>query len=408
MNQRPTSFAASLAVCLLVSACSSSSPPGPGAGGVDAGLSPSTTVTFSMHEQVPGGTEQFRCQLVTMPAGTAGYVIAGQHTFTPGSHHMLLYKTDFTSVPADQQGVFDCADETGIMGHIRGVVYGAQTPQGNMQYPDGVGLPYQAGEILLLQTHYLNAGVSALDAGVNLTLTVRPDGVTNPAGVFFFYDPFIDVPAGARGKATMRCAVPHDVTLLGAGSHYHKRGVGYAAYVDAPSGAPAATPFYTSSDWSNPRTLATNLPIAAGSHIRFECDYDNTQGTQDYYAGPSAANNEMCMFIGVYYPDLGVGSDFCLSSADEFGTGTSDCKTATTCLQACPSGGNEQYPNFAPCIQKCIASTCPSASGPLLDQLQCIQGSCNDQCILGKGDCTSCAVQNCAQQVSACQAHACN
>jgi hypothetical protein len=405
VNPRRFIAAAVLPVGLVLGCSSSAKGPGPAA---DAGGSSTSTVTFAMSEHVPPSAEEFKCQLVTMPTGGTGFVVAGQHAFTPGSHHMLLYRTDMTTIPAGQEGVFDCADETNIMSHIRGVVYGAQTPQGQTQYPASVGLPYQSGEVLLLQTHYLNATPSALDANVEITLTVQPDGVTNPAGVFFFYDPFIHVPTGAKAKATMRCAVRQDVTLLGAGSHYHKRGVDYAAYADGPTGAPEAKPFYTSNDWSNPGTLETDMPIAAGSHIRFECDYDNTAGTQDYYAGPSATNNEMCMFIGIYYPDMGLADDFCLSTADEFGTGATDCKTATACLQACPPGGSAQYPNFDPCVQKCIAATCPSASAPLLDQLQCIQGSCNDPCINGKGDCTTCAVQNCGPQVSACQAHVCN
>jgi hypothetical protein len=365
-----------------------------------------SSVAFSISAHVKAGTEQYRCQAVTMP-DDGGFVVSGSHTYTPGSHHVLLYRTDLTTVPDGMGGNFDCSDETGLMGHVRGVVYGAQTPTGGWQLPDGVGLPYRPGEILLLQAHYLDASASDLDARVDVTLATRADGIEQRAGFFFFYDPFIHVPAGARARASMRCLVRQDVTLLGESAHFHRRGVGYQAFLDPPGGTPAAQPFYTTSDWSNPLQQRATTAVASGSRLRFACDYDNSSGTTEYYAGPSATQNEMCMFIGLYYPDLGAEDDFCFSSADGFGNGTATCAQATSCLQACPTHDFSHLPDVDPCLQKCIADSCQSASGPLFEQLYCLQGQCNTECVLGDGDCTSCAIAKCAAQVEACQSHTC-
>ena len=63
------------------------------------------------------------------------------------------------------------------------------------------------------------------------------------------------------------------------------------------------------------------MPIQAGPCDRYYCDYDNTQGTQAYFQGQSAVNNEMCMFIGLYYPAMTPADEQCLSG-DTYGTGT--------------------------------------------------------------------------------------
>ena len=74
---------------------------GPGSGddgGADAS-STLQTVSFQMQETVPAGGEMFDCQYVQLPDAKA-WLVAAQHDYTPGSHHLLLYTTDLTSIPA--------------------------------------------------------------------------------------------------------------------------------------------------------------------------------------------------------------------------------------------------------------------------------------------------------------------
>ena len=97
---------APLAAVALAAGCSSSSPSsgngaGPGSGddgGADAS-STLQTVSFQMQETVPAGGEIFDCQYVQLPDAKA-WLVAAQHNYTPGSHHLLLYTTDLTSIPA--------------------------------------------------------------------------------------------------------------------------------------------------------------------------------------------------------------------------------------------------------------------------------------------------------------------
>ncbi|MGH7294672.1 MAG: hypothetical protein ACRELB_07060 [Polyangiaceae bacterium] len=418
-----------LAVIAVAAGCSSSPSPGAangagddagaaegGAGG-DAATNPNlTSVTFQMEETVPGGGEEFKCKYVQLPSVPA-WMVQSEHNYTPGSHHMLLYTTSLTAIPAGGDQLTDCYEGTGnnIMANATGILYGGQTPTGKEQLPPGIGLPTKANEVLIFQTHYLNASAGPLDATVNVTLTLdtNADDIQTQAGIIFFYDPFIDVPPGATSKASMRCQIPGDITLLYGSSHYHSRGVGYGAYIDPAVDQLASTPFYTSSSWSSPDNAQLNLPVKAGSRIRFECDYDNSAGTSEYFSGQSAQTNEMCMFIGLYYPEMGQLADFCYSGADMLGTGSATCSTTLSCYEACPSsgsggGGGPLGIDVSDCEQKCMVASCPTAAAPLVAFSDCVSKSCSSQCSNASSSaCTSCVTQSCGSQYLACSNHTC-
>ena len=413
-----------LATCLgfLALACSSSKP-------TDAGSTiPSGPTTFSLTSTVAASSEAFKCTYVQMPAAD-GFIVGGEHQYTPGSHHLLLYRTDLTAIPAGaaSPSVGDCyANDQDYMSHIRGVVYPAATPTGSMKMPSGVGLPYKANEIFLFQVHYLNPKAETLNTEVHVHLDTQTTPVQQNAGVLFFYDPFIYVPQGAQGKAGQRCPIPKDITMFSEGSHYHARGVNYQAYLDTPApAAPTTSPFYTSSDWESPVVGADTIQIKAGSYLRYYCDYDNTKGTQNFIQGQSAATNEMCMFIGLYYPAMDQAAEQC-NGGDQWGTGSVGCVDTLNCLQACPAQGDlgPLGIGFNECTQKCFVDSCADVSAPLNDLLNCIQSSCPacgqgmtdagsssssaaDGGDAGANDCTSCVLTQCGSKYGTCTQTSC-
>jgi hypothetical protein len=377
---------------------------------------------------IAAGSEAFTCQYFAAPGAAKAFVVGASHTYTAGSHHMILFRTDLGAIPQGQEGPQDCYEGPAgsVMSHIRGILYAAQTPTGQVAYPDGVGLPVQPGEVFLMQTHYLDAGPASLDVRADVTLQLSDGGdVTTQAGMLFFYDPFIDVPpASTTARAQMRCLVPADVTLISAASHYHARGSDYAAYLDPPSGPPAATPFYTSNDWEHPTPLATPLAVGAGSRIRFSCGYTNPDPSKEYFQGQSAANDEMCMFVALYYPEMGSTVDFCRLDPDLFGTGTAGCGPTLACLQACaaqgaplsmslgdapPDGGaGFDQATIDPCDQKCLVASCGPATAKLGAVRDCTRRSCAAECAAGQGSaCSTCALANCASAIAACSSDTC-
>jgi hypothetical protein len=421
---------ATAAFSLAVLSCSSSksTPTGaagtPGDGGstttADGGFAnlPASATTFDMSFTVGPSTEDFECTYVQMPA-TAGFIVGGQHELSVGSHHLLIYSTNLTSIPAGLASptLGGCYDATaGYMNTITGAVYPAATPSGELTMPAGVGLPYAANAIYMFQVHYLNSTASSVPAHASVHLTTQTTPVQQNAGVLFFYDPFIYVAQGGMATASMRCPISKDITMFTEGSHYHARGVNYQAYIDTAT-TPATTPFYTSNLWESPTIQLQSIPVSAGSYIRYYCDYNNTlanadpgtiTGTQAFIQGPSALDNEMCMFIGMYYPAIDTSTEQC-DNGDTYGTGTVSCTDTLTALGACPpdEDAGPQGVAFNSCIQQAFVNSCPNAAGPLTTALNCIQSNCGTQCSGSSTTCTSCVTTNCAAQYEACSSVAC-
>lgn len=367
--------------------------------------------SFALTDQLAAGTDLYRCMYL-VPSAVDTFLVGASHVATSGMHHVLVFRTDLSSVPDAGAGSIDCyAGPSSPMQHMRGEVYGSQAPVGSFAFPPGVGLPLRGGEVLLAQVHWLDAGAKAIDVRLDLTLTTSAAGVSTPAGVFFFDDPFIDIPPGAFGQASMRCLVPGDVTLVTAASHDNARAQSVAAYLDPPTGPPAQMPFYTALDAANPLPLQVSVPVAAGSRLRFSCKYQNVNGTQEYLQGLDVQADEMCVFSGAYYPALDQEVESCALSPDEFGTGVATCADTLACVNACPAGTAPPLdlgllsgtPNVDPCWQRCVVASCPDASALLFSLERCAQASCEAACATpSSAACAACQASACSPESIAC------
>ncbi len=392
-------------VASSVLACSSSSTLSPGVT-ADSGT-PSNTITFAMKHTIPASSETFQCMYV-QPSADRTFFTKIAHTFTPGSHHLVLIPTDLKTVPAGDDQPHDCyAGGADFMTHARGFMYGSQIANDSFDLPKGVGFFNDPGAVYLLQTHYVNSSANDLESTVSVTLTVS-DGsdVTTKAGALFFYDPYIHVPTGAMASAGQRCPIPQDITLIRVIPHTHARGTTFNAFLDPASGAPAAQPFYTSTDWEHPAASPPSMAVAAGSHVRYRCDYDNTKGTQDFFQGVSAITNEMCVFGGVYYPDMGLLVNGC-SEPDQLGVGAVSCMNTAKCLDACYAPQITDGEALSHCTQACLVKSCPSAGVPLGASGKCAQTGCTAECKLGGGGCLDCVQTKCPTEFAACQSATC-
>jgi hypothetical protein len=181
----------SLVLCLLLSGCSSDDPAGgPG--------QKKEAVAFHFETDVAPGEEIEKCQFVAMPADKGPLSVGRMfHEYSAGSHHFLIYRTERTTIPAGGDALIDC-DEAGWMQEVRGVVYAAQDTKGSFEVPDGVGQNFLPGEVLLVQTHYLNTQQQELRAVIDVDFElVDAADVTTEAGVLFFYNPSIVLPPNA-------------------------------------------------------------------------------------------------------------------------------------------------------------------------------------------------------------------
>jgi hypothetical protein len=394
---------ASVALVALC-ACSSTSAPPPSDGFKH-------DYVFTMSMTVPASTELHQCQLVQLPPGPDIDVTTFSHEYTEGSHHFLLYLTDLTSIPGDLTGQYDCT--TGaepIVQHATGIVYGGQVPTGEFAFPAGVAAKLEGGQVLIMNTHYLNTTATALATTVKVGLdTTTPDKVEQEGGFFVFYDPFIDVPAHAEASSGARCHVGADVTVVTAFTHYHYRGTRMAVFEDVAGQPRSTTPFYTTTNWEHPQTLAGPVTWKQGDWIRYQCDYDNMDATE-VFQGPNARTSEMCVLAGLYYPKQYGGFETC-ENASFLGFGTNACLSVASCVLGCPADDAPRPSTtgaiVGPCWERCVASGCDGAVDALLPLVGCVNGQCSAECQSGSASCLSCASAKCGAPLGACSSQTC-
>jgi hypothetical protein len=416
----PFVFAAALFGGLAACSSSSSSAPAPvaaspaddgGAASNEGGGAFTHDLVYTMSLTVPPATELHQCQFVQLPAGSPVNITGFAHQYTPGSHHFLVYQTDLTAIPADLTGQYDCTyGGEPIMKHAKSIIYGAQTPTGAFPFPAGVGVTVPASTVLIMNTHYLNAGSTELATTVQVGLdTTTPDKVQTQGGFFIFYDPFIDVPAHATASSGGRCPVPADVTIINAFTHYHYRGTQMRVWLDPSPTVEAPSVFFSTDDWQHPANFAGPVTWPKGSVVRFQCDYDNTDPAE-VFQGPNAKTSEMCVFAGLYYPkqsDVFEGCDQYSVS----GFGAKSCLDTVSCLGACPASDapvhTETTVEVGPCWEHCVAAACDGAMDRVFPLFDCAAQQCATECAQAGATCTSCATSKCAAQVGTCATYAC-
>ena len=273
-------------------------------------------IQFEMNIDVPAGAELLKCSYAQLPTDRVTAIGSAESHYTPGSHHLLVYRSDLTSIPANNQGVWDCQDGSLII-HQRGAYYEAQQPDAMRALPDGIAHEFKPGEVIILQSHYINTTEADIAARVEFQLhQVDPATVEQEAGTLFFNDPSISVPAHSRASVTMTCPILDDINPALLWSHMHSRGVHFVATTDDPAAADALGTLYESDDWSEPqpREYPTDPPVVlhAGSHITFSCEYLNDTDSP-FMFGQSAETNEMCILHGMYWPRMSLIGETCLT-----------------------------------------------------------------------------------------------
>jgi hypothetical protein len=417
-----------LGVCLLAGCSSAEGVSPPGGGDPDDLLEPPPAgqgLQLKMVSTIAPGQEIERCKFFQVPAGGLN-VNEAVVRYVPGSHHVLLYRTSHASIPtatrsgkpvvADENGVFDCAEGAAADWDVTGVVAGAQSSKAKnaATFPKGIAAKLAPGTVLVINTHYLNATSQPLITEARLNLYTLPDkDVVQEGGFLFYYNPFIRIPARSAASSRMRCTLPQDITLISGQSHMHRRGIGYTASVVDPSDG-SLTQIYESHDWEDVPIAdwTPGMPLRAGQSIDYTCYYQNPEERQ--VAQGATTKDEMCMFLGNYYPRNpeieGCGIQTAGSGATFIGTGNANGKTTLECLNK--YGGSDETTAE---LYGCVQDSCPAIGEQLTGHLKCQITSTNEggACVAAcsgpnPADCGACIQETCGAAIGALAAAQCN
>ncbi len=233
--------------------------------------------------QVGAGQEIQNCYFFAVP-GTPGQDVWVSHydiAQTVGSHHMNLFRVKTVKNLGGQPGDMVTNGECFISSNWSDwplVVNSQQSSTTDWKLPDGVGARFQPGELLMLQTHFVNATTQVTPGGakvfVNLyTLKAAPP---NELGTLFATNQNIRVCPGDTNKTfTKGCKFPSTSGLhvVAANGHFHSRGVRFdMSAVDAMG--KVGQQFYVSTTWDDPPMLRDfDIPLSAGGGVQWTCDF---------------------------------------------------------------------------------------------------------------------------------------
>ncbi|MGH7438175.1 MAG: hypothetical protein ACRENE_21025 [Polyangiaceae bacterium] len=259
------------------------------------------------------GQEAYYCYDKVIPGGQAVQVGAFQSWMTSGaSHHFITYAGSGTD-----GALSGGAANTGLACNPQGNwVYATSTPGQviELKFPAGVGLPFPANQILILNMHFINPGSAAVQPEVKLNVLYAKN-VQYTAGAMVSFNSGIYVAPGATQTLTGTCTPPVGSKFFAYTTHAHKHAT--ELDVNYVSGG-VTTNIVKSPMWDSPDVALWNAPnfltIKSGDKLTYSCAYSNVGGGTAVTLGETAATNEMCMSIGYYFPAQGasnIGSAYC-------------------------------------------------------------------------------------------------
>lgn len=274
--------------------------------------------------------ETQRCYFFDVPSDTPVWVNKFELAQNTGTHHLNIFRVktivNLSGNPGDVVADGQCWTSSNwadwplvVNSQESSATPEAGLPPGhtNFTMPAGVAEQFQPHELLMLQTHYVNATTqqTPLQGKVLVNFDeVDASQVQNELGTIFATNQSIKICPGDTNKffeTTCGVSQTQGVTIAGANSHFHSRGVDFWAAVQGPDGV-VLPQFYDNKIWNEP-PMAWGLDVAldAGDTIRYHCEYTvpaDACGNPDagccFTFGGHVETQEHCNIFVYYYPKV--------------------------------------------------------------------------------------------------------
>jgi hypothetical protein len=272
--------------------------------------------------------ETTKCVVKKLPSNSDVDIVEIDATLARGSHHLIVYKSSATEESGSPTG---CTSFQGVLGGDQPILI-AQSPVSVLTLPTGVAWHLPAGQMLLIEEHFLNASPDSIQGMGSVTFVPGAPGVSYQAADLMFLGSVSQLGGGGGLIGTCpagRGLPPGQMTTLAPDffdgevnvdlttlqffaftGHEHRHGTDVKIWQATASADPTKlTPIYESTQWDNaPLEVfddAHLLSFSAGQGFLWQCSYDTTMETSNICFGESALTNEMCFFWAYYFPSVG-------------------------------------------------------------------------------------------------------
>lgn len=308
--------------------CACSAPPPPEE--LEPLAPPDPSVGFQLKTTpaaIPSGTENQDCYFFRVPAQSDVYVRRILMRQSTGTHHMNIFRVRTIVGLSGEDGQVvkggnDLQNPCWVSSNWADWPLVANTQSSepgkyttDFTLPEGVAHKFAPGELLMLQSHYVNATTQTTpqDAMVWANFEYVPAAqVTAELGTLFATNQNLRICPGESKFFEKVCRVPSPVTVIGANGHFHSRGTRFLMNVwDEQNGKGAQ--FYESESWDDPpMAIGLDIKIPQNAGVQYRCEYKvapevcgNPADGCCFTFGPRVEVNEHCNAFVYYYPKLG-------------------------------------------------------------------------------------------------------
>lgn len=180
--------------------------------------------------------------------------------------------------------------------------------------PDGVGQRFAPGELLMVQSHYVNATTQVTpdtgEAWINFEYMPKAQ-VVSELGTFFATNQNLRICPGETKFFEKVCRFGHAATVVAANGHFHSRGTRFSMFAwDEATGK--GNMFYDNTSWDDPvMSRGLNVPVGDKGGVLYRCEFtappDACGNASDgccFTFGPTVETSEHCNAFIYYYPRL--------------------------------------------------------------------------------------------------------
>jgi hypothetical protein len=216
-----------------------------------------------------------------------------------GAHHAVLY-TVMHERPVDTH---ICTDDDMVNISFSGAAGGGDAGGQQQLLPEGIAYRMDAGNQLMIQSHWINTTNDPIDGQSAFNLKYQPPAAdTVLAQLFTWLTTDITVPDGQTGSARVDCVIQDDMQFYQLAGHAHEHATN-VKLTHTPAGG-SANVFYDQ-EWAEYMTFdpplqkysrAEAVQIHAGDTLSVDCDYANDTGADLHFP------TEMCVGVGFFFP----------------------------------------------------------------------------------------------------------
>jgi hypothetical protein len=217
--------------------------------------------------------------------------------FPTGSHHVHIYRSD---QPEPEDGVTDCWGQAVDWSRWQ-LVVGAQTQAMDWQLPEGLTVPLEPHQQLLVQVHWLNTEDVPIDGRIDIEFQ-RAQRPGQHLGVLFGIQKQVAMQPHEEKVVSARCPMPADASVLAIMGHFHGLGRRYEVQVVDDQGSPPES-LYRGADEQTLFFEQYDPPraVAAGQHLEYICDYLNYRDVAIDWSADTKTG-EHCNMVAYYFP----------------------------------------------------------------------------------------------------------